>query len=228
MCSYTPSVSPGLRLVTLGAEILQMRKLLICFVACGALIGCGKWPEIVDSVKDVEALPSTITSIRARGLPDGAVASLARLTNLVIIDFNGGSAVGPARITDRGIAILASLQLLRLETLTLGQTEISDDALADLAKMETVRWLSLSACQKVTDRGILNLLAMTNLSTLDLRGCTNITDTGILHLSRMGNLKEVLLGGTTRTTSNGVEQLRLALPTCKVGKDDHEWSGHGN
>ena len=205
-----------------------MRKVLICFVICVALIGCAKWPEIVDSVKDVEALPSTTTSIRARGLPDGAVASLARLTNLVIIDFNGGSAVEPARITNRGIAILASLQLQHLETLTLGSTEIADDALADLAKMETVSWLSLSACQKVTDRGIRNLVTMTNLSTLDLRGCTKITDMGILHLSSMGNLKEVLLGGSIRITSNGVERLRVALPTCKVGKDDREWAGHGN
>ena len=157
--------------------------------------GCGKWPVIVENRKDVESLSSDVTSIRARGLADKDVSSLIRLQYLETLDFGGGHKIMNARITDQGVKILASLNLPRLETLTLDHTDITDAALPALAQMTTVHWLSLMACPAISDKGLFYLISMTNLVSLDVRECTNITDKGVAYLKAMPSLKEVLRDG---------------------------------
>ena len=188
--------------------------------------GCGKWPEIVDSKKDVMSLPEDITSIRARGLPDDAIPSLIRLQNLEILDFGGGHKRMAAKITDRGLVSLAGLQLPKLETLTLDHTGITDDGLPEVAKMKTIHWLSLMACPRITDKGLSYLVAMTNLASLDVRGCVNITDKGLTNLKRMPFLKEVLLGGCESVSVHAIKDMQESLPGCRIEKDDKEWAAH--
>src|SRR6267143_4004891 len=74
-----------------------------------AMAGCGKWPPIVNTKRDIERLPESERSIRARGLADSDIPSLARLRELRTLDFAGGNAVEPAKITDGGLAELANL-----------------------------------------------------------------------------------------------------------------------
>src|SRR5262245_34015259 len=93
---------------------------LLVPIAVLLLPGCGKWPPIVNTKADIQRLAASEPSIRARGLPDSDIPSLARLTELRILDCSGGNAVKPAKITDEGLAELAKLDLPYLETLTLG------------------------------------------------------------------------------------------------------------
>ena len=144
---------------------------LLTMMLC--LVGCGKWPPVVDSKRDIERLSPSTPSIRARALPDADIPALARLQQLRILDFSGGQAVTNASITDRGLAQLAALKLPQLETLTFGySTNITDAGLVSIARMQSVKWLSLMVCQGITDAGLPLLLSMTNLTALDLRGCT--------------------------------------------------------
>jgi len=152
------------------------------------VVGCGKWPPVVDSKGDIAKLPPSTDSIRARALADADIPSLARFQQLRILDFRDGYAVTNANITDRGLAALATLKLPQLETLTIGYTtNITDAGLVQIARMHSVRWLSLMVCPSITDAGLPSLLTMTNLTALDLRGCTGITDEGVLLLARKTN-----------------------------------------
>src|SRR5262245_50407839 len=104
-----------------------------------ALTGCGTgWPPTVNTKDDIQRLPISERSIRARGVGDSDIPSLARLQELRVLDFTGGW-VMPARITDKGLAELAELELPRLETLTLGWCDnITDAGLAHVGRMQTI------------------------------------------------------------------------------------------
>lgn len=191
--------------------------------------GCGKWPEIVNSKKDILSLPETLTSVRARGLSDNDVPFLARFKNLSYLDFTGGSAIDEAAITDKGLYLLAQVNLPKLETLSLGYCQnITDVGLSCIASNRTIRWLSVMGCQKVTDRGLEALMPMRQLNALDLRGCRGISDTGLSYLGHMTNISNVLLGGCPNITSSGMEMLQKELPDCRIEKDENEWRGHRN
>jgi hypothetical protein len=193
------------------------------------MAGCGgKWPPIVNTKRDIERLPPSQRSIRARFLSDSDIPSLARLRELRTLDFSGGNAVGPAKITDDGLAELANLDLPQLETLTLGWCdEITDAGLAHIARMQTITWLGLPSCPKITDAGLRELINAKNLTGLDLRGCPNITDDGIQQLAAKKNWERIDLGGCPKITPQGVAKLQAALPnTPFLKKDDREWGYH--
>jgi len=192
-----------------------------------AVCGCGKWPPIVEDRRDVQRLDASEPSVRARCLPDADIPSLKKLSNLDYLDFSGGWAVEKAKISDAGLEALSRIPFTRLDTLSLGYCDrITDAGLAHLTRMKTVRWLSLMVCPNITDTGLSNLTAMVTLKALDLRGCSNISDAGLAQLARMTNLQQVLLGGCPNISSNGVEDLQKALPSCRVEKDEKEWSYH--
>ena len=55
---------------------------------------------------------------------------------------------------------------------------------------------------------------MTSLETLNLN-LTKITDAGLAHLKNLKNLKSLSLE-QTKVTREAAEQLRKAMPNCKV------------
>ncbi len=192
-----------------------------------AVSGCGDWPPIVETKDDVQDLPATEPSIRARGMADSDIPSLARFRELRILDFSGGRAVKEANITDEGLERLAKLDLPHLETLTLGWCDkITDAGLAQVGQMQTITWLGLPACPQITDAGLPKLATARNLTGLDLRGCPSITDDGIQQLAAKANWKEIYLGGCPKVTAAGVARLQAALPNARIDKDDAEWSYH--
>lgn len=191
------------------------------------LAGCGSWPPVLDCEEEVKAVRKDVQEVRVRGLEDGEVATLERLSNLERLDFGSGHAVGEAMISDRGLKTLAGLSLPRLKILSLGYCDgITDRGLNHVAEMKSVTWLSLMACRGVTDEGIGNLAPMDNLKGLDLRGCPRVTDSGLVHLAQMDHLRQIWLGGCDRVSMGGVKKLQKALPECLVIKDDLEWSYH--
>jgi hypothetical protein len=191
-----------------------------------ALAGCGShFPPIVNTKRDIEGLPVTQQWIRARGLADSDIPSLARLQELSTLDFAGGNRVEPAKITDQGLAELAKLDLPHLELLTLGWCdEITDAGLAHIVRMQTLKRLHLDTCPKVTDGGLRELVNVKNLTEVSLRGCPNITDDGIQQLAGKKNWTHILLDGCPKITPEGVAKLQAALPNVPfVRKDDQNW-----
>jgi hypothetical protein len=191
--------------------------------------GCSDNPPSIDTKVDIQRLPTSQGSVNARSLADRDIASLARFKELRILDFSAGWGLGPAKITDEGLAKLAKLELPHLETLTLGWCdEITDAGLKDISRIQTITFLGLPSCPRITDAGLSELVHAKGLKELDLRGCPNITDEGIQRLaSSKANWETIDLGGCPKITSKGVAKLQAALPNAKVQKDDAEWGFQG-
>jgi hypothetical protein len=192
-----------------------------------ALKASADWPPIVDSKKDIFALPPSTVSVRARGLHDEDIPTLSHLPLLKHLDFGAGRKALDAPITDKGLAYLAALNLARLDTLMLGYcTNITDAGLAEIVKIRSVTLLSLEVCSRITDTGLSSFLAMTNLTGLDLRGCVGITDKGLDYLTGKTNWQTIMLGGCPNVSLEAVNRLQRALPKAKVEKDEREWRFH--
>jgi hypothetical protein len=191
--------------------------------------GCGKWPPVVDTARDVERLPLSERSVRARGLPDRDIPSLARLRQLRYLDFGGGKAVKDAKISDDGLAKLARLDLPDLDWLALGWNgRITDAGLDNIRRMKKLDGLLLTGCPKITDAGLPALVKAKSLTYLDLRGCPGVTDVGIQQLAAKTNWKTIQLGGCPNVTAQGVAKLQAALPGARIDKNDREWESENH
>lgn len=196
-------------------------------VGLSILSGCGDWPPIVETAADVRRLAATEKSIRARGLADDDISSLARLPDLDYIDFAGGMAVKKAKITDAGLEELAKLNLPHLDTLDLGWcNNITDVGVSHVCRIPTLTMLLLSACPNITDNAMSQVATTKNLTYLDVRGCPGITDRGLQVLAAKANWEAIELSGAPNVTAQGVAQLQAALPNARIDKDDQQWQEH--
>jgi Leucine-rich repeat (LRR) protein len=83
--------------------------------------------------------------------------------------------------------------------------QMTDDVLADVARLESVTALDLSGSQAVTDDGLLQLARLPRLEHLDASG-TSITDRGLEVVQHLPNLKALSLA-MTRMTDAGAAHL---------------------
>ena len=83
--------------------------------------GCGDWPPVVDSKRDVERLPISAPSVRARGLSDDDIPSLSRLREL------RASSLGPEEQINEFIAIVAREGQARKYFPRMWLRELADD-----------------------------------------------------------------------------------------------------
>ena len=207
-------------------KVIQF-SITIQLITLFLLLGCGKYPPIVENSDDIRKLSKEEPSVRARGLSDEHINALEHLRKLTYLDFTGGWATEEAKITDKGLKILSELDLPMIETLSLGyNVNITDSGTKYLVNMKSVKWLSLMVCPHITDIGLKNLSMMSTLDALDLRGCKGITNYGLNFLAEMKGIKQILLGGCDKITSDAVDKLQAKLPNAKVAKDEKEWSQH--
>jgi uncharacterized protein (TIGR02996 family) len=161
------------------------------------------------------------------------LALLSALPNLVAIDMSGSFApnsafqhlrglkrlailnADDAEITDDGVAALSTIKTLR--ELDLGnycdESEITDAGVQELAALTKLTHLNL-ARSRITDTGARALAALTELRELILLR-TAITDAGVKHLATLKNLTLLNLY-KTRVTKTAAAKLRKALPGCEI------------
>ncbi len=192
------------------------------------IVGCGEWPPVAKSRRDLLKMPANEFTIRVRGLEDDDIPYLKRFHNLRVLDFTSGYADKDAKITDNGLRELAKLDLPRLEHLSLGRCDkITDEGIAEVAKIKSLKILLLDGSVKITDAIIPHLNSAENLTELDLRGCPGITDQGVLAMGKTRKWKRIKLGGCPQVSDDAVKQLMQMLPGSKINKDDEAWRKHG-
>lgn len=145
---------------------------------------------------------------------DASLSHLAKLSQLKQLNLGG------TEVSLQGAFQLAK-QLPQLEIagpfgrlaggrrLTL-DPDVTDDVLAGLKNLGTLRELNLWECGQVTDAGMKHLQALDQLEVLEL-GYTQITDEGLKHLESMKSLKRLDLRETA-TSLRAALQLVVALP----------------
>jgi mono/diheme cytochrome c family protein/uncharacterized membrane protein len=97
--------------------------------------------------------------------------------------------------------------------LKLGDTEVSDATLTQVAQLKNLQKLHLEQT-KVTDAGLKNLKNLPYLEYLNLYG-TAITDAGLKELAGIKKLKTVYLW-QTKVTDAGVAELKKAMPGLEI------------
>lgn len=150
-------------------------------------------------------------------LTDQELKIVDGLPDLEVLDLRG------APITDEALVHLENLPKLRELYLggsvitdveqTLFRTTITDAAIPHLAKLKTLRVLSL-ARTGVTDAGIAPLAELPNLEDLFLVD-VQVTDDAVDDLGKLKSLKHLYLHETP-ITAQGVKRLQTLLPNTDV------------
>jgi hypothetical protein len=127
--------------------------------------------------------------------------------------------LGETKVSDSGMEHLGGLHKLRW--LNLLRTQVSDAGLESLLKLDELEYLNLGGT-KVTNAGLPAIAELTRLNHLDLSG-TNITDEGLIYLRSLQNLKYLNIG--PHVSKEAANELRRALPNCRVTRFDENGSG---
>ena len=131
------------------------------------------------------------------GVTDKGLAELRPLQKLQSLNLNR---------TAVSAAGLAQLELASLQQLNLNGTQVADDGLALLANVsEDFSYLDLGHTE-VTDEGLDAIGRLDGLWYLDLSG-THVSDEGLRHLSNLTNLRNLKLS-STRVRGFGLQHLR--------------------
>ncbi|MFO0914972.1 MAG: discoidin domain-containing protein [Pirellulales bacterium] len=116
-------------------------------------------------------------------------------------------------LTDDGLAEVAKLS--NVIWLNLRGTKITDAGLAHLANLKSLRKLHLEKTA-VTDAGLAHLAGLENLEYLNLYG-TQVTDAGLQQLKGLKSLKKLFVWETP-VTAAGAADLQAAIPELKVNR----------
>jgi Leucine Rich repeat len=179
----------------------------------------------LQGLTQLESLNLGVTRVNGAGLAD--LQPLTRLRTLVLWDND---------VKDAGLAYLKGLS--QLESLTLVGIRMTDAGFWRLKGLSKLRHLSVGVCPGVTGAGFADPQGLAQLIWLDLqwtgvsdanlvylRGLprleslslynTGVTDAGLAHLHGLTHLKELHLEDT-KVTATGVEELKKALPSCRI------------
>ena len=122
------------------------------------------------------------------------------------------SAINAGSFDDKQAALLAALAE-NIVWLKLGDTKVSDQTLAEIAKLKNLQKLHLENTA-VTDAGLKNLKNLPYLEYINLVG-TAVSDAGLKDLTACKSLKQVYLW-QSKATDAGVAALKQALPGVEV------------
>ena len=192
-------------------------KQVSLMIALVALVGCGKKEDgntgVVNPNKpSPKAVPEKL--ITDPIVEEAIRKHLKKPTGeLTEADLSKVAVVGVSytELTDEGLKGIAKMQ--QLEILSLTYTQITDAGLKDIAKLQQLEILSLDETQ-ITDAGLKEVAKLQKLQSLNLEG-TKITDAGLKEIAKLQNLTHLFLG-STKITDAGVAELKKALPNCRI------------
>jgi hypothetical protein len=167
----------------------------------------------------LDAVPADVTALKCFDFDDNACVRLAKFTKLEHLDLSGmdvddkGYAVS-LPITDAGVRALAPLVALRslslsgcahmkgaglqvleamprLEQLDLTYSGVETLAVERLARLPSLRTLSLASCMNFHGRAIAAIASIPGLRVLDLRGCVTMSAKDALPLAKLKELRSL-------------------------------------
>ena len=153
-----------------------------------------------------EALKSSVAGI-SKEFP-GALSFESQESSL--LTFTAVSLRG--NLDDAGFKKLAAVSP-QFVTVDLSATKITDQGVAQLASSQNLRLIRLAETG-VTDAVIDTLLKIPSLESVNLYG-TKVTDAGVSKLSKLTNLKRLYLWQTA-VTPEAIKTLKEKLPACEI------------
>lgn len=168
--------------------------------------------EITDA--DLESLAANPHIIQfklgaAPNLTDVAVEKLARFPHVQRISLSQFPQwTNPNFVT---FAECKQLKELRLQNCP----NLLSDSLAGLAKCNGLQELRFRGCP-VSDTAIIQLVKNESLTNIDLSGSSEVTDAGIAELAKLPKLRFLLIQLCPKVTEEGVDALRQKLPQTNI------------
>lgn len=150
------------------------------------------------------ANPNVIDELKKTGL---LVLPLSKEQNQLEV-----SAVNARSFSDAQAVLLPKLSD-QIVWLKLGDTQVSDVTLAQVAKLKHLQKLYLDHTN-ITDAGLKQLKGLTNLEYLNLYG-TTVSDAGLGELASIKTLRTIYLW-QTKVTDAGAATLKVALPKAEI------------
>jgi len=120
-----------------------------------------------------------------------------------------------------GTAHLADLKSLERLGIFWPETEITDDDLAYLSRITSLKYLDIhgrgfdGSHPLITDHGLAHLGNLKALETLTITSCPRVTDAGLKNLEELTSLKQLRLD-KSRITNAGVARLKAKIPGVMV------------
>lgn len=118
-------------------------------------------------------------------------------------------------ITDHQLALLVS-RIRSIEMLDLNETEITNEGIKHLTKLEYLAELRLKLCSNIDNDCIHFLSQLTTLKLLHVRS-TSITIDGLVHLNGLPNLEKLFFSShDTEITAEKMNKLFQNLPKAEI------------
>lgn len=114
-------------------------------------------------------------------------------------------------LDDEGLAITLT-HVKGINMLDLNETEITNDGIKLLTKLEYIKELRLKSCRNINDGCAEDLNKITSLEFIHLR-FTGFTINGVLKLKALTNLKKIIFSAED-DIKNKMLQLKEMLPNC--------------
>jgi hypothetical protein len=134
---------------------------------------------------------------------------LAEMKDLSTLDFL--QLIGP-KVSNECFVHVS--RCVNLRQLSIDQTSITDQGVAHLSSLIKLYQLDIRYSQ-ITDESLKHIKSLSTLRVLAISHNPGITDNGLVHLKQMTGLTLLTVGGTS-ISKDGVEELRHALPKCRI------------
>lgn len=112
------------------------------------------------------------------------------------------------------------IRLLPSDVLRLKGNDLGDPEVLAIARLGSLKELSISGCDKVTDRSVAELGQLSSLEDLDLSFCNQITSTSLAALAKLPELRSITLNWCYGITDSGL----IALGRCRSLQSISLWS----
>ena len=180
-----------------------MKQILVMMAAVVVLVGCSK--DTPETSQAAEAEPQVASK------PTSEPTPVSPADEKLIADPIVETAVRKSLKKPEGE--LTEADLGNVIELILTDTQITDESLKEMAKLQRLETLQLSYT-RITDAGIKDVAKSQQLGSLFLTD-TQITDAGIKDVAKLQKLKMLRIRGT-KVTKVGVAELKEALPNCII------------
>ena len=131
---------------------------------------------------------------------------IQNLTNLDMLNLQDVDGIGVS--LDKDIHDICT-SLVKLDYLKIEYTDITDDALASLNTMTSLRKLNLDKNYHLSDLSLMYISTLTSLTELSLCECTGITDYGIGLLNTVKSLQKLELEECPLLTDLSLKNIKL-------------------
>ena len=148
-------------------------------------------------------------------LSDEGLKEISRFTNLEHLRMSNND-----QIKGAGFECLATLK--KLKTLGCPKTAITDDHLALLDGIKTLKTIWLHDCRSISGRGLDHLSQSINCQKMSLNQCRNIDSPDFEVIAKFKNLKRLYLA-RTRIRPDGIEQLCKLKQLEKLNLSGNAW-----